>query len=284
MPRRKTTNEFPGYVRIQQPKYDILASLVKKGIGDRSLTEFAEVSGISSSTLSRIINSKFSSPSSDSVIARIIDNLDPESGVTREDVLEAHGLAPLLLDNGSSTIDLTGAFGSGKSRMLAKTIVEAMKTNGNASAKEYVCQTAVQSVLLQKGYTLSMERKRDIIDLGTVHYRADFTFKTNALGEHGIDIWAFDVADTDYRPIMQKMSWIFGTAYLQPLKKRGIKVSLVTTDKEQFDDTRERFQNIQIPDDISVILVDMTSGAIADEYQIPMTDGGNYKSVLLKDE
>lgn len=272
MPRRKSINEFPGYVRVGQPNYEVLSALVKKAVGDRSLAEFSELTGISTSTISRIINNKFSSPSSDSVIARIIDNIDPNSGVTRKDILTAHGLAPLLL---------SGNMGSGKSSTIKNVIESSVRAGGHASVKEKVFQEAVQSVLLQKGCTLTLEKKLDIINVGDVHYRADFAFRTDALEEHGIDIWAFDVANTEYRPLLHKLSWVFGTAYLQPLKSRGIKMSLITDDREQFEDCKKRFAGVVIPDDISVILVDMTDGSIADEFQLAMTDGGNYDSVLL---
>ena len=38
---------------------------------------------------------------------------------------------------------------------------------------------------------------------------------------------------------------------------------------------------LAIPDDISVVLVDMNDGSIADEFQIEIVDGGNYASVLM---
>lgn len=279
MPRRKSINEFPGYVRVGQPNYEVLSALVKKAVGNRSLAEFSELTGISTSTISRIINNKFSSPSSDSVIARIIDNTDPDSGVTREDILTAHGLAPLLLDQGSSTIDWAKTIRDSSSAKEA--IESSVRAGGHGSVKEKVFQEAVQSILLQKGFTLSLEKKLDIIAAGDVHYRADFAFKTDALKEHGIDTWAFDVANTEYRPLLHKLSWVFGTAYLQPLKSRGIKMSLITDDKDQFEDCKRRFAGVTIPDDISVILVDMTDGSIADEFQIEMVSGGNYASVLV---
>lgn len=279
MPRRKSVSEFPGYVRVNQPNYEVLSALVKKAVGDRSLAEFAEMTGISTSTISRIINNKFSSPGSDSVIARIIENIDPSSDVTREDILTAHGLAPLLLDGGSSTIDWTRTI---KGSSAAKDVIEnSVRAGGHASVKEKVFQEAVQSVLLQKGFTLSLEKKLDIICVGDVHYRADFALKTDALKKHGVDIWAFDVANTEYRPLLQKLSWVFGTAYIQPLRSRGIKMSLITDDREQFEDCKRRFVGVTIQDDISVILVDMSDGSIADEFQIEMVDGGNYDSVLM---
>ena len=279
MPRRKSINEFPGYVRVGQPNYEVLSALVKKAVGERSLAEFSELTGISTSTISRIINNKFSSPSSDSVIARIIDNIDPNSGVTREDILTAHGLAPLLLDQGSSTIDWAKTV---EGAANAKDAIESsVRAGGHGSVKEKVFQEAVQSILLQKGFTLSLEKKLDIIDTGDVHYRADFAFKTDALKEHGIDVWAFDVANTEYRPLLHKLSWVFGTAYIQPLRSRGIKMSLITDDREQFDDCKRRFAGVVIQDDISVVLVTMADGSIVDEFQIEMAGGGNYASVLV---
>ena len=272
MPRRKSINEFPGYVRVSQPNYEVLSALVKKAVGGRSLAEFSEATGISPSTISRIINNKFASPSSDSVIARIIENIDPDSGVTRENVLEAHGLAPLLL---------SGNMGSGKSAVIKDAIESSMRAGGYASVKEKVFQEAVQSALLQKGYTITLIKRQDIISAGDVHYRADFAFKTDALKEHGIELWAFDTVETERRPLLHKLSWVFGTAYVQPLRSRGIKMSLITENRDEFEDAKRRFEGITIPDDISVILVDMTDGSIADEFQLSMTDGGNYDSVLL---
>ena len=34
MPRRKSINEFPGYVRVSQPNYEVLSALVKKAVGE----------------------------------------------------------------------------------------------------------------------------------------------------------------------------------------------------------------------------------------------------------
>ena len=282
MPRRKSINEFPGYVRVNQPNYEVLSALVKKAVGDRSLAEFSEATGISPSTISRIINNKFASPSSDSVIARIIENIDPNSGVTREDILAAHGLAPLLLDMGhgnSGTIDWTKTV---TDVSAAKDAIESsVRAGGHASVKEKVFQEAVQSALLQKGYTITLIKRQDIISAGDVHYRADFAFKSDALKEHGIELWAFDTVETERRPLLHKLSWVFGTAYIQPLRSRGIKMSLIMDDRNEFEDAKRRFEGITIPDDISVILVDMTDGSIADEFQLAMTDGGNYDSILL---
>lgn len=284
MPRRKSINEFPGYVRISQPDYEVLSALVKKAVGDRSLAEFSEATGISPSTISRIINNKFASPSSDSVIARIIENIDPNSGVTREDILTAHGLAPLLLSGnmGSGKSSVINALLESEGTAAVKDAIESsVRAGGHASVKEKVFQEAVQSALLQKGYTITLIKRQDIISAGDVHYRADFAFKTDALKDHGIELWAFDTVETARRPLLHKLSWVFGTAYVQPLRSRGIKMSLIMDDRDEFEDTKRRFEGITIPDDISVILVDMTDGSIADEFQLAMTDGGNYDSVLL---
>ena len=71
---------------------------------------------------------------------------------------------------------------------------------------------------------------------------------------------------------MQKLSWVFGAAYLDGLKTRGIKVSLITVDIEEFKAVKERFQNIKIKDCISVILIDNFNRCILEEFQIPMQE------------
>ena len=70
----KKVNPFPGYVRVSEPDKEELARLTALAKGEnRSLREFALACGVSTSTLSRIINMKSDSdtPNSDSLIASI---------------------------------------------------------------------------------------------------------------------------------------------------------------------------------------------------------------------
>ena len=63
---------------------ETLADLTKRAKGDeRSINEFARVSGVSPSTTSRLINKKNTTPNKDLPIKAIADNAVPESGNIR---------------------------------------------------------------------------------------------------------------------------------------------------------------------------------------------------------
>ena len=82
------------YVRIHDPDKDRLSELVIKAKGPkRSMRKFAEDIGVNPSTLSRLVNQKTAGANTDRLIAEIAAHADPESGVTFEQLVEAHGLA-----------------------------------------------------------------------------------------------------------------------------------------------------------------------------------------------
>ena len=99
MQRNETIkNLFPGYYRKHDQDMETLADLTKRAKGDeRSINEFARVCGVSPSTISRLINKKNTTPNKDSLIKAIADNAVPESGVTLDMLLQAHGLEKICL-------------------------------------------------------------------------------------------------------------------------------------------------------------------------------------------
>ena len=102
MQRNETIkNLFPGYYRKHDQDMETLADLTKRAKGDeRSINEFARVCGVSPSTISRLINKKNTTPNKDSLIKAIADNAVPESGVTLDMLLQAHGLEKISVYEG----------------------------------------------------------------------------------------------------------------------------------------------------------------------------------------
>ena len=102
MQRNETIkNLFPGYYRKYDQDMETLADLTKRAKGDeRSINEFARVCGVSPSTISRLINKKNTTPNKDSLIKAIADNAVPESGVTLDMLLQAHGLEKINVYEG----------------------------------------------------------------------------------------------------------------------------------------------------------------------------------------
>lgn len=282
----KKVNPFPGYVRVSEPDKEELARLTALAKGEnRSLREFALACGVSTSTLSRIINMKSDSdtPNSDSLIASIAENADPDSGVTLAMLLDAHGIAPMMLapiesgEVGSSVV-----ISSNKSISNDIVCMDGTKISGakNCSVRENLCREILQNELISRGFELSVETRKNIVfSTDKLRYLADFVFETDALKDKGINSWAFDVHNGVMRPLMHKLSWVFGMTYLDPLRKKGMKFSLITTEEKAFEDAKGRFSEVCIPDLISIIYIDINNRKVVDEYIIPSTyDRGSFFS------
>ena len=96
----------------------------------------------------------------------------------------------------------------------------------------------------------------------------DFSIRTDALQSIGIENWSFDVHYSAVRPILHKLSWLLGAAYLSRFRERGEKVSIITIDSDEYNDVMNRFGNVTIKDCISVILIDNYRCKILKEFQI----------------
>lgn len=264
MSKRRSTNPFSGFVRVKEPDKDALADLVKMAMGEeRSLTSFALDCGVSPSTLSRIINKRTSKANSDDLIAAIAENADPQSGVTLSALLEAHGLQRIPEQESAEIHSIHAANPQNGNRKE-----RAVQTDG--SALERSARNIIQNELLSRGYTVSLEMRRNLVDIKNLRYLADFSIRTDALQSIGIENWSFDVHYSAVRPILHKLSWLLGAAYLSRFRERGEKVSIITIDSDEYNDVMNRFGNVTIKDCISVILIDNYRRKILKEFQIPM--------------
>lgn len=85
------------YVRVSEPNKDELAKLLLRAKGpSRTMKELANLCGVDPSTLSRIVNKMNRGPSSDDLIRSIAEHADPESGVTLDKLMAAHGMARVV--------------------------------------------------------------------------------------------------------------------------------------------------------------------------------------------
>ena len=287
----KKVNPFPGYIRIREPNKEELAKLVLLAKGEkRSLREFASACGVNTSTLSRIINVKSESntPNSDNLIASIAKNVDPDSGVTLEMLLDAHGIAPVMLadiDSGSvgTTVVITDKSSKDTRKAIDEKIISANNvTQRNFSMVETICREVLQNELAHRGYDFEVELRKNVVYKSEkIRYIADFVLNTNALEKQGMKTWAFDIHPSGIRPALHKLSWIFGLCYLESLRDKKMKFSLVITDEKEYEDVKERFSGVTIPDLISVIYIDVNKRMVVDEFVIPTL--GDYDSIFKKE-
>ena len=305
MPRKKKEVVFPGYVRVRYPDMEVLGMLTQKAVGKgRSITEFAEACGLAPSTISRVINAKFTNPVSDGVIAAIAKNADPDSGVTLQDLLAVHGLAPVKFveegfcepldeskpyvkpktDRSSRNEHSLGTFNLARTvvfdtEKIAAAVEKAFKASqGELFAK--TCQGIIQNAIIDAGFSVQLHKDLDIVELPQFRYRTPFAFATDAVLADGLQKWAFDIHDGARYSLVQKLSWIFGAAYLDSPSDHGIKVSLVTSDEEEFELAKQKFSAVCIPDCVSIILIDLTVNQVMEEFQIKQTNAEAHPSVF----
>ena len=233
MQRNETIkNLFPGYYRKHDQDMETLADLTKRAKGDeRSINEFARVCGVSPSTISRLINKKNTTPNKDSLIKAIADNAVPESGVTLDMLLQAHGLEKISVYEGKER----------KSESVLEDIV----------IDRLLCD------ITQLGYKCEIEKEKNIIyTTDEIRFRADFVIKTELLKEYGI----------------RELSWFFGCCYVNSLRDNGTKLSLVLSNKDEFDAAKRRLGTIKIHDIISIILINEENWELEEEFVIPTYD------------
>lgn len=85
------------FIRVSEPNKDEMARLLLKAKGpERTMKELAALCGVDPSTLSRIVNKMNRGPSSDDLIRSIAEHADPESGVTLDILMAAHGMAKVV--------------------------------------------------------------------------------------------------------------------------------------------------------------------------------------------
>lgn len=81
------------YIQTRTPDVSELANLIRKAKGiNRTMSEFAEVCGVSASTFSRIANGKITQPLSLEILAKICLNADPDAGVYIRNLTVANGM------------------------------------------------------------------------------------------------------------------------------------------------------------------------------------------------
>ena len=268
MGRPKKTGILSEFERVSEPDFGMLSELTSRGKGKRTVTEYAEQCGVNASTMSRIINGKVSTPISDELIVAIAANADPDSGVSFEALLKAHGLK--LPDGASFTVahDLQ--------HMLMHKIADlSINTNSmglttfagsGESRMEQNAREIIQNDLLTKGFKVAVEREVDLLEGIMFPYIADFVIETDALNADGLTRWAFDVVRNPTRNIIGHLDRLFGSAYLDSPTAKGCKITVVTFDKPNFFRMMDELKGRTISDCISVMMLNARSRAVEYEF------------------
>ena len=240
------------YIHVKSPDKDILSELVIKAKGPRrSLRQFSVDIGVNASTLSRIINKKTTGSNSTEVILKIAAGADPESGVTEEMLLDAHGV--VLQDDLDKADNL---------RKMGTSI-----------------QGILVNELLNRGFSvMHVYRMPPYNTLDSVLGRCyvDCCIDTDALGSQNSN-WLVDVMPTIHRRDIEGTNrcvdrirqWLLMFTGMIAYNEDTVdKFSIVIPEREIYEELLNHIKGFKTRYTISIIYADIENGTIADEYMV----------------
>ena len=235
--------------RTGEVNVDETVELITRAKGTRSIRKFAEDLGVNASSLSRILNGNVTELRA-AMLAKIAFYADKQSGVTIENLMKAQGL--------SDPQDL----------MIT------------AAKYESECRRIFMDELIQRGFTVT-GYKAENRDTGF-----DFEVTTDAL-KNGSGKWALEVKFLNrHNPVLpsgigrSRISIEHAMANFYLGKNDYQRISLVVDHPMAFKQIKAYLSTLNIPNEISVILVNIDKRTIEDEYVAPLTGGGDPNAVF----
>lgn len=245
------------YVRISTPDKDRLAELVVRAKGpELSMSQFAKKCEVNPSTLSRIVNKKTTGKNSDALIFNIAENADPNSGVTFEMLMSAHGM---------------------KKRNL----------NGKVDTEEYRAfeknaADLVLSEIMKRGYKVQVPMTPQVYNALNYHYRPDWEIATDAVtSDNTMGQWIFEfwtMLGTEQQAIRkqtiklrQKLLMVLGLYYMDEVK--ADKLSFVVFNRKFYKLLKDTLEGICVKPWITIMLFDMEQAQFIEEFTFLSPDG-----------
>ncbi len=247
--------------RVKEADMQKMSELVERMKGEgRSYNQYSKDMGVAASSLTRISKQTVSSVSNE-LLAKLAEHMDPECGVTFEELITANGL---IEDDRRSFIESARQFEQDAEDIIRKDLYRANKMVMKVDRQEYV-----------------MSRFGRIA--------VDFVIKTDSK-DCDNELWAFDIKyirergerysglNSDARfmsmRLMETISTIMSELYVGTNIKKW---SIVINREDLFDmcvnRIEERLNGRKLKDKISLILVDTEKRFVSKEWTIPTDDG-----------
>lgn len=285
MARAKKSDILSDFYRDSEPDAMRLAELVNKARGKRSVTEFANLCGVSPSTISRLERARNNTPSSDDLIVAIAINADKNSRVSFQDLVNAHGMH-FIREEYYDSDAIAERYEEVFERIVNEIELEGIKDQRGTIQKSNSCTSEVErrvrviisNAIMEFGYSVAM----DLALSGRRVNPYDFVLKTNALEAEGLDSWGFEVKM--FRTLVPKSYFdrLFAHAYLSKPRQNGRRITVVFTEYESFREAKWMLKDIRIDDSISLMYVDMEQECVAAEYLL--RTNGDVNTVKLFDK
>ena len=255
-------DELRKYHRVTAPDKELLSELVVRAKGARrSMRQFATECNVNPSTLSRIINKKTQGANSDDMIATIAEHADPDSGVTFEMLMRAHGMA-LASDDSSAILRLQ---------------IETAKK-------------IILNELLKRFYTIRDGQEPWLNSfLGRCLISTDM--RTDALRKEGavwlMDIWTLRSSEEkDMKRASDRLrQWLLMYVGMLNVDKRQVdRFSIILSNEELYRAVVTEMDSYILKNDISLILIDIGKEKIIEEYLVQMDQRSTNENVFFEIE
>ncbi|MCC8164458.1 MAG: hypothetical protein LIO86_15165 [Lachnospiraceae bacterium] len=294
---------FEDFIRVKDADIELFSGLVAAARGDRSVTEFARACGVSTSTLTRIINQQTAGRTSDELLAQIALNADPGSGVTIVELLKA--LGRYAVDGAADPRETLAQIAAEHTELFTQDAATSEKKAINTTVPDEAAQKepelvidrnpvdsyaryrrlnayayalsglnsttrasrqAVQESLMSRGFSVGVDRDLTAIKGIRFNCNADFVITTDALAAEGVKRWAFIRLKEKGDKADFGMSYYFGMLYLHDTDELATRVTLYMEDLMTYKMLRSRYYTERITGSFSFMLLDEKEQRIISEY------------------
>lgn len=226
----------------------------------RTMKQFAEECGVNPSTFSRISNKKISTPCSEAVIRAIYEHKDPNSEFSLDILMAANGMIPYGMAR-------TNRFVAEKT--VAEFIMDEMQIRG--------CTVYSGKRLM---FSKSMAYRWDILCVderfgGNGLWGFDIVPSSNNSYRKGLDIPEDRARRNrmfDKQRFYSRLSRYAAIRYFHP-EDVPQRFSFVVYDKAYYDNILEEYGDQKFYDDVSLLLVDIESRKLTEEFIFKRNDG-----------
>ncbi len=269
-----TIEEIRGYQQLRTPDYAALANCVNRAKGpNRTMAQFAEDTGISASTLSRIVNMNIKKPMAIDLIIKIFEK--------RADQEDEYLLESMARANGLMSQDYA-------ERLQARTSI--MARRNDEINRELMMKNAIIAGVVACGMPVARVVNTPLLRKSELHPLqpsrvGDFVLMLqDGSNMAGVNQWAFflfpqlidESEDERRRPayhnvryILEKLnSWFVLDAWA-PEYMAGMKLSFAFLDTQLFNQFCEAVQKAKLHTEMTILLLDQSNYSVLTEVWIP---------------
>ena len=277
------------YVVVRIPDKMLLASLINKARGNRTMAQLADACNVSASTLSRAVNGKITKPMSLDLIQRIAENAEAKNAALFERLARANGYATkdeyegigeyFTIDddeNDDKKSSHKNILGQGikmrnvvMTELLKRGIPVKLLTN-NAAKIDSEFSIGIN-------YAFSLE-----IDLGSGSIIWSFFLHDIKFGDHEFDIYEAGVGFTFLKGEMLRNigQWFLIDSWESEKLKDRLHTILVLDDRNLCESLTEILTNKKVNNDFSFVSVDIDEECVNFEAYMERKDGQEHELIF----